>query len=253
MSAMSRVLLDLDCPMEWPTRLRCYLNARHDLFLGWETNESWVTTLMYDKAVDGLIDALQPYEIMGWHCTRLTDAEAEEIIRNGMQLPDATMLANRIDVIVEANEITPDVACRLKLENQADEEHRAGRVWFCFFPPHMDGESGIGRFFRHWGGEALYNSHEGDQTTSPAISCIGTPCIVEANVPIASFERDIALAFNIVHRFLISRGWHSTEPTEYENCIKCPLSAENIRRIIRFPDPDFCLLTGCSNWSSPLA
>ncbi len=33
---------------------------------------------------------------------------------------------------------------------------------------------------------------------------------------------------------------------DYEDCIVCPLAAENIRRVIRFPDPDFLILTGCA-------
>ena len=167
---------------------------------------------MYDEAINGLEDTLQPYEITGWHCTRLTDMKAEEILRNGMQLPNATMLARRIDTLVKANQITLDVASRLKSDNQADDENRSERIWFCFFPPWMDSEDGIGSFFRYWGGEALYNSHENDQTTLSAISRIGTPRIVEADVPIASLEMCTGLAFKIVRRFLTSRGHHSTEP-----------------------------------------
>lgn len=253
MSAASRVLLDLDRPKKWPAPLLRYLDAQHDLFLDWKTEQSWVTSPRYDEAIYGLVDILQPYEIMGWHCTRLTDMEIEEILRNGMQLPDATMLARRIDALAKANQITSDVARCLKSDNQADEENRAGKVWFCFFLPRTAGEGGIERFFRYWGGEALYNSHENNQITQSAISRIGTPCIVEANVPIASLEMYIGLAFKIVRRFLISNGYDPREPTDHEDCINCPLPAENIRRIIRFPDPDFLSLTGCSDWHRLLA
>lgn len=253
MSAVSRMLLDLDQPRKWPAPLLSYLDAQYDLFLDWKTEQNWVTGSGYDEAIDGLADVLQSYEIMGWHCTRLTNMEAEEMLRDGMQPPDAMMLARRIDALEKANQITPYVARRLKSENQADEENRAGRIWFYFSPPRTAGESGIGRFFRHWGGEALYNSHENDQETSSAIRRIGTPCIVEANVPIAPLERISSLAFKIVRRFLISNGYDSTEPTDHEDCIKCPLATENIRRIIRFPDPDFLSLTGCSGWHRPPA
>lgn len=250
---MSGVLLDLDQPRKWPTPLLSYLNAQYDLLLDWKTEKSWVTGPMYDEAIHDLLAVLQPYEITGWHCTRLTDMEAEEILRNGMQPPNAAMLARRIDALVKANQITPDVARCLKSENQADDENRSERIWFCFFPPWMDSEDGIGSFFRYWGGEALYNSHENDQTTSSVISRIGTPRIVEVDVPIASLEMCTSLAFKIVRRFLTSRGHHSTEPNEHEDFIKRPLPAENIRRIIPFPDPDFRLLTGCSEWHRPLA
>ena len=163
------------------------------------------------------------------------------------------MLARRIDTLAEASLVARDVARRLKSENQADENNRAGMVWFCFFPPQVAGESGIERFFRHWGGEALYNSHEGDPITSPALSCIGIPCLVEADVPIALLGRHGGLAFKIVRRFLISRGYRTAEPTDHEDHIDHPLPAENVRRVIRFPDPDFYSLTGCSEWCRPLA
>lgn len=106
----SRMLLDLDRPQKWPTLLLSYLDAQHDLFLDWKTEQSWVTGPEYDEAIDGLADLLQPYEITGWHCTRLTNMEAEKILRNGMQPPDATMLARRIDALEKADQITPDVA-----------------------------------------------------------------------------------------------------------------------------------------------
>ena len=93
---------------------------------------------------------MQAYEILGWHCTRLTDAEVNEILRDGMELPNAEMLTRRIDTLVKTNVIEPDVARRLKSENCAGEEYRAAMVWFCFFPPGNVDEHGIGRFFRHW-------------------------------------------------------------------------------------------------------
>ena len=129
-------LLDLDCPSSWPTELLGYLNEHHDLFLRWETKQGPVVSGQdHDEAICGLRHALQPYEILGWHCTRLTDVEADEIRRNGMQLPNAEMLGRRIDPLVKTDEMTPDTAGRLKSENQSDETGRAGKIWFCFYPP----------------------------------------------------------------------------------------------------------------------
>jgi hypothetical protein len=249
---MPTALLDLEVPARWPADLRSYLDAHHELFLSWETGQRWIAPSAYDKAIYGLIDVLQPFAITGWHCTRLTDAEMAHIMRDGMQLPDMAMLARRIDTLVRAGQITREVALRLIAKNQAGETNRAGMIWFCFFPPRVAGESGIERFFRHWGGEALYNSHEDDPITSPAISVIGTPSIVEADVPIASLGKHAGLSFKIVRRFLKSRGFKTREPTDHEDRIEKPLPAENIRRIIRFPEPDFCLLTGCAEWCRPL-
>lgn len=249
---MPRTLLDLDRPRSWPVELLGYLHERHDLFLGWETRQGQVSAYAFDDAIYGLRDVLQPYHMLGWHCTRLTDTEADEILRNGMQLPNAELLARRIDALVKTGQITSDIGRRLKSENQADAGNRAGRIWFCFFPPRNAGEHGIERFFRHWGGEALYVCHENDPLTSPAISCIGTPCIVEAEVPIASLRMDGNLEITFYRRYLRSRGISITQSTDYAGRIVNPLPAENVRRVIPFPDPDFYSLTGCSEWRRPI-
>lgn len=249
---MAGAVLDLDAPQTWPVALRSYLDAHHDLFLGWEAGDGRVAAATFDTAIYGLMDALRPYALTGWHCTRLTDSEIEHIRRSGLQLPDTALLNHRIDALVESGHLTGDIARRLKGKNQSSERNRADMVWFCFFPPKLAGEHGIERFFRHWGGEALYNSHEDDPITSPAISGIGTPCLVEADVPIASLEKNGGLSFKIVRRFLISRGYETQEPVAHEDRIKQPLSGDSVRRIIRFPDPDFCALTGCAGWRVPI-
>ena len=245
-------LLELDRPKAWPPELCAYLGEHYDLFLGSETRRNNPSARAYDSALHGLMDILQPYVILGWHCTRLTAAEADDVLRSGMQMPDAAMLERRIDALVESKEITPDLAYRLKSKNQSDEKNRAGMLWFCFFPPRKAGEAGIERFFRHWGGEALYNSHENDPVTSPAIRVIGTPCIVEVDVPVSLLKRHERLARNIVRRFLASRDYRMTESTDYEDRIVQPLLATNVRRMIRFPAPDFFALTGCAEWRRPI-
>ncbi len=244
------VVLNLEKPASWPTDLRSYLESRHDLFLGWE--RGGVAAHLYDQAISGLIDVLQPYGITGWHCSRLTDAEIRHILREGMQLPNVTMLNRRIDALVASDDLESDIALRLKEKNQSADTNRAGMVWFSFFHPRLAGESGIERFFRHWGGEALYNSHESDPITSSAIRVVGTPCVVEADIPIASLGKHGGLSFKIVRRFLKSRGFRTREPVDHEDRIRQPLPAESIRRIVRFPEPDFCSLTGCVEWSRPL-
>ncbi|MGE0773984.1 MAG: hypothetical protein AB7L36_02955, partial [Sphingomonadaceae bacterium] len=223
-------LLNLKKPASWPTDLRSYLESRHDLFLGWE--RGGVAAHLYDQAIYGLIDALQPYAITGWHCSRLTDAEIRHILRERMQLPSATMLNRRIDALVASGDLESDIALRLKEKNQGDDTNRAGMVWFCFFHPRLAGETGIERFFRHWGGEALYNSHERDPITSSAIRVVGTPCVVEADIPIASLGKHCGLAFKIVRRFLKSREFRTGESVDHEDRIRQPLPAANIRRIV---------------------
>ena len=243
-----RTLLDLERPSLWPAELHAYLDEYHDVFLAWETKIDHVSAQSFDAAIYGLRDVLKAYEILGWHCTRLTDTEADNVRGGGMQLPSADMLTRRIDALLEAELISCEVARRLKSENRADDEFRAGMVWFCFFPPGYVDEYGIGRFFQHWGGEALYVCHERDPVTSPVLKRVGTPRLVEAEVPIALLHPRRYPDFTIYRRFLISRGYRTTEPIDYEGYIVHPLPVENVKRIVSFPEPDFYSLTGCADW-----
>jgi hypothetical protein len=169
-----------------------------------------------------------------------------------MQLPDVAMLHRRVDAVVAAGLLSRKLADRLKAEHQADHPSRAGRVWFCFFLPRLGGEWGIERFFRHWGGEALYIFHEDDPETGAAIATIGLPCVIEAVVPIASLGHQGFLPVKIARRYLISRGYQTIEPVDHEGAITCPLPVANIRKVILFPSPEFIVLTGCDGWKRPI-
>jgi hypothetical protein len=252
MTTIMTELLDLNRPDGWPSDLRECLDRYHDLFLDWEFGPSKFTAVEYDLAVYGLEAVLRQYALVGWHCTRLTEAEIATIRSNGMQMPDVAMLHRRVDAVVEAGLLPRDLAERLKTKHQADDPWRAGRVWFCFFPPRLAGESGIGRFFRCWGGEALYNSHEDDPRSGAAISTIGVPCIVEAVVPITSLGPHGGLYAKVVRRYLLSHGHRIVEPIDHEDRIIHPLAPTNIRKVICFPSPQFIALTGCAGWERPI-
>lgn len=245
---MTRVLLPLDQPKAWPAQLVSLLDSHYELFLNWEIASTTVGSQAYDETIRAVGNALRPYSITGWHCTRLTDGEIAQIVRCGMQLPDGTMLRQRIDALVAAGHLASDIGARLAASNRADESNRAGRLWFCFFPPHRAGEHGIRRFFRHWGGETLYNSHEDDPVTSPILRAFGTPCVIEADVPVASLAAGVGLAMNVVRVYLINRGYKTSEPVEHEDRSVQAIAADCIKRVIRFSDPDFQVLTECATW-----
>lgn len=245
-------LIDLDAPESWPVELRDYLGKRHELFLDWEIGPFKTKAKDYDPAITALDVILCQYELIGWHCTRLTEDEISKLRSNGMRLPNGAMLHQRIDALVRAGCLSSEVAEKLKAEHQADDPWRAGRLWFCFFPPRLSGEEGINRFFRHWGGEALYNSHEDNPITAKAISAIGIPCIVEAIVSISSLNPNSWLSIKVARRYLISRGLKTVEPVDHEDSAMQPLPATRICRVLRFPSADFVQLTGCEGWERPI-
>ena len=263
-------LLDLERVDSWPPELLRVLHHHCDVLYKYEEDfalpprdpftctdsdleRAAAVGRARDRAISVVSDALRSYAIRGWHCTRLTDWEAQAIVADGLGLPDDGMLHRRIDRLVADGALTPDLADRLKARNQASESNRAGRIWFCFFPPRIASEGGIGRFFRHWGGEALYNSHEADPITSPILRTIGIPALVEADIPIALLRSHTWLPNKVARRFVVSRGCKTGEPVDHEDAVVHALPAACVRRVIRFPEPDFLALTGCADWCKPLA
>jgi hypothetical protein len=244
--------LPLNIPAQWPEALRLFLAERHDLFLGWATGSGRVSGAAYDRAVYQLMDLIQPYSLLAWHCTRLTDQEAAAIVAKGMQLPNEGILHTRIDALVEAGTISSAVADQWKARNQASETYRQGRIWWCFYPPRESGEGGIASLLGTWGGEALYNSHDSDEVLGSLLRSIGTPCLVEADIPIAMLRDSASAAFSVVAHHLASSGHPARDHLEFEDRITDDLPPRYVRRVIRHPEPDFFELTGCDAWNRPI-
>jgi len=151
----------------WSEEVLDYLQRHQDIFLrhelapkswDWNPNAEKIAR-EYDDAVIGLRKVLNRYTLEGgYHCTRLAQREIDCIKLSGFQLPNRDMLHSHIQAILEDGLIEPEIAERLRLENLADERNRANIIWFFFFPPHV--EFGIEEFFRFWGGERLYRSHQ---------------------------------------------------------------------------------------------
>ncbi len=195
-------------------------------------------------------DILRNHSLIGHHCTKLTVAEIEDVRSNGMTLQNATSLNSRISSLQEMGEITADIAQLLKSRNQADDSNRANMLWFCFFEPFLAGRCGIERFFRSWGGEALYNSHEDEPVTSNALLSIGTPCIIRAKVSIASLAESYYPDSSMIRAFLSQRGHRLDNEIRHEGYSTESIRAQNIIEIIEHPDDSFFKLTKCHEWEA---
>lgn len=163
---------------------------------------------------------------------------------------NSASLNARIDILLNQKLVNNEVSQSLKSLNQSDDSNRANMLWFCFFEPFLAGESGIGRFFRSWGGEALYNSHEDNPITGTVLRKIGLPCIIKALVPIASMT-DSKFPDGAMVRTLMSRLGHRIKiPVEHEGYSTQNISAKNIIEIIEHPSARFNELTKCKEWES---
>jgi hypothetical protein len=249
-------LIRLDDERTWPAEVVEYLGQNREFFLAWERRYDnptvRVSGAQYDTAVCGLHNVLTRHLLHGYHCSRLTQTEIAQILVSGMQLPSQSVLHQRIDLLQREGLIEKAIADRLKSENQSADFNRAGVIWFCFYPPRLAGQHGIERFFRSWGGEALYNSHEDDPLTGPILRKIGTPCLIEAHVPIAWLPTVRNLEDVVARRFLVNRGLKTRESTSHDGRAERPIPLGNIKWIYQHPEPAFVALTASDTWSPPL-
>lgn len=233
----------------WPKEVSDFLTENVSKFEGWaceccaKENPSG-----RDSLVTEFREILKKHSLMGYHCTKLTNNEIENIRENGMSVQNRDSLETRINQLMQSNLITCEEAKILKGKNQANDTNRAGMLWFCFYEPFWAGEGGIGRFFKSWGGEALYNSHENNIATGTTLRGIGTPCIIKANVNISLMKEskfpDCAMA-----KVLLSHSGHRIRiPIKHDGYSTQNISACDIVEIIQHPSEKFSELTKCETW-----
>lgn len=247
------VPLNLNRPTEWPDTLKVMLADVRPIMRAWELDLPAKSAADFDRAIVALGDALRPYSVRGWHCTRLADNEATDVRANGLALLSADMVERRITTQVQRGTLPVAVGDILRAAHQGAASNRTGMIWFCFFPPCDAGESGIHRLLRHWGGEAMYWTHESDATVAPVLRQLGTPCIVEADVPVAWLSDTFSVAMSVARRDLIHHGESVTEPIRFEAHATCAIPGNCVQAVHRFPDAHFIELSGCDGWRTPLS
>lgn len=206
---------------------------------------------LYYKVVQESTQIASSQMLRGWHCTRVTDSEAEYIAENGMLLLSNELVAKKVELLRNQRLISDTTAKFIIEPSIADDECRTQMIWFCFFEPRLAWQSGIERFFRFWGGEAIY----APQHSTPVLEelgKIGRPCLIEVDVPISSLATNSFLGEKIVRNYLRSHGINDGEDEKHEDRSTVPLAAQNIIRFIFHGEQLFDDLTGCGKWEPPL-
>lgn len=233
----------------WPEQVVDYLERNYLKFIGWETSdEDRISAYEYDQAILEFREILKQFSLIGYHCTKLTPYEIEDIRNNGMKLQNGDSLKKRILKLESTQEIDSDVAQTLIACNQADDSNRAFMVWFCFFEPHLAGFYGIHRFFKSWGGEALYNRHENQKSTGNALKKIGIPCVIKANVSISSLKTSYYPCSVLIRAYLQGLGYSIDNSIEHEGYSTEEIGSEQIEAIYQHPSEKFIQLTKCNEW-----
>ena len=250
---MKNSVLDLSNPDSWPAALRDVLAQLRPTFTDWELEAHRRTPGAYDTATQTLGEALQSYALRGYHFTRLTKDEVAGVIKSGMALSGTGLLLRRIAAQVATGGISAADAAIFLAKNQAHERNRVGMLWFCFYPPQEVRESGVKSLLGHWGGEALYNTHAEDPSLGPLLKSIGSPAVVEADVPVAYLSSPLRLAGKVVQMDMQHQGIKSyTYPDKLEDYSTHNIPADMVRRVVLHPGPDFEELTRCHEWREPL-
>lgn len=244
--------IDLQTPDSWPAPVRAALDAHRTALEAWELDLPGKSARTFDLAIRAVGDALTPFSLRGWHCTRLTTGEAADIQLGGLEVLDPGLLERRIGAQESRGALTSQQAQRLRTRNQARESGRRGKCWFCFYPPRLAGQHGMERLFTSWGGEALYNYYEDDPDVGPALREIGVPTLVEAIVPITHLSSPDRVAMTVARLDVHNRRTIIKEVTRLEDYSVTHVGAQHIERLIHFPEAEFVGLTASEHWNPPL-
>ncbi len=263
-------IVDYERPHTWPRALTDLLDDNAKILKVYERERARIDALCRadisarirpqwnryqdnrDQVVDGADEILSDERLLGFHCTRLVDDEIADIRALDLKLLNASFLQKRILSRLRAAEMPENLAQRLLNEHQA-EGSRRGHLAFVNMRSELQSEGAVGRLLRSWGGEALYNSHERDPETGPLLRQIGTPCIWIVAVPIRWIKSPFDnVGERFVRAYLRRCGVATGHGANIESFIAEPLPPDRIINIVRYQDPAFEALTGCSTWHDPI-
>jgi hypothetical protein len=208
--------------------------------------DAWIEVV---KLGDSLVTGRR---LLGFHATRLTDAEQTNIRNGGIRVLSEQLLYERIAAVQSAGIFSAGQLKRLKARHQANDDNRTGRLWFSFTRAPLRDESSVERLFRSWGGEALYNSHEDNSVTGPMLKLIGLPCVIIAAVPCDSLRTFKSVGERLVNLWCDARGIATGHRAGFEGHTRADILSAGIVDVFALGDAKFEALTGHSGWRKPL-
>lgn len=202
-----------------------------------------------DQIISDIQDAIYHRDLLGYHCTRLTNDEAELIIEHGLQPLTSELIAHRIRARVCAGDLNDRDADKLISQSGAAQKNCAGKIWFVFTRSMLRDESGVGFLLGLWGGEATYGNHDDNIEIVSALRRIGFATLVEAAVPIAHIQNGMPVSERLVAAYLGRRDVQTRSGPEMDGHINCPVLPS---RLITETTPEFVALTGWDTWTGDI-
>nr|AQQ75020.1 hypothetical protein [uncultured bacterium] len=186
--SIPRTMLLLDDVNTWPSSVvdiiesnkkacQDYLNAKEGIDTGAAKNISNPYNKQWCGILSKLGIAINDLHVIGFHCTRLTDEEIENIRSGGLEPLTPELIERRLSLLRQQNSITKADYTFLLNNNRSNDDNRKGKVWFFLNSKTLTKESALCRLFRSWGGESIYWGKENDKRIEHIFKT-GKPCIV---------------------------------------------------------------------------
>lgn len=178
--------------------------------------------------------------IRGWHYTRLTDAEADLLRREGIYPSTLATIRRRLDALVTTGLLSPEQAEELyrgsPFHHPGQTEGRSNKFWMTAFPLPVS-YHGIVPFLESWGGEGVF-FWQRNQALRDAVALIGNPRVIELSVPLKITQHAYSAARAILAHYGRSIGCEP-DGADFELYATQPLSPDSVLAIHSDGDASF--------------
>lgn len=199
----------------------------------------------WDSFFNAMESILDKYRIVGFHCSRLTEEEQIDIRANNLQPLSIERTKARLDKLYRNNVLSKEQYEILLHNNVVEDNGRKGKVYCFLHSSTLLDERGLERFFRCWGGEALYYNHE-ESKIAKILHKIGEPCIVVLDLNYRDIQEKIN-DFHNTNSVLIKTYIARKEDTVHDRDYIF-YEPQKVLEIINPTDPIFERLTNYSRW-----
>lgn len=189
-------------------------------------------------------EILKRNSFIGFHCTRLTNKEVGIISKNGLVPLSTQLVKEKLERILNDKLLSKETFEFLLKNNSSNQNNRTGKIWFLHDKRILRNSNSVGRLFKNWGGESIYNNHEENKIIKSEITKIGKPVIL-----VCSFKFEELNPFKSLAEY-ISKIWINRNSKEYfVNLFDTKITKKKkIKKVIRFEDKLFKELTEFENW-----
>lgn len=240
----------------WPIQARTLLENNLELLSQYQITEdalqdgSYIESNPY-SAERGLIinqlnQMLENHNFVGYHCTRLTNAERKDVIINGLELSSEVLWRKKSEGITLSSEAIDTTVLPLLMENLHLISKSFGRLWFVCGASALKIERGVSKFFSVYGGEAIHDLPQNNKFSELGLNFIGKPCIIKASLSLRG--RNYPIGRSMEAAFLQYHEVEAQDGSSFDVCLDRQLPSSQVLRIITIEDPEFKELTDYENW-----